>query len=52
MHFTQGFSVWRFERRSYTLVLAATLGNIKTVVKESVSSVTCHVLEDVWAEID
>jgi len=52
MHFTQGFSVWRFEKRSYTPVLAETLANIKTIVKGTVSSVTSHVLEDVWAEIE
>jgi hypothetical protein len=52
MYVTQGFSVWRFEKGSYTPVLAETLANIKTIVKVTVSSVTSHVLEEVGAEID
>jgi hypothetical protein len=52
MHVTQGFSVWRSEKRSYTPLLAETLANIKTIVKGTVSSVTSSVLEDVGAEID
>ena len=52
MYVTQGFSVWRFEKSSYTPVLAEILANIKTIVKGNVSSVTSHVFEDVGAEID